>query len=1825
MKNNISNRYQSSPQSGTKPYERKIKVNQNTPEKFFTEEKVDNLEEDEKEIPQSFDNNIQSPNEENNNERYNFTEDIKKEPTETSDNIQNNFEYKSQDQNIKASDFGFSQNFQKQNSKDLNNENDYYSSQTPNEKHYVKKDYQIKYIDGNNSDENNNENPKYSYKYKHKKYQKDERNIYYADNEVEQNEEEDLKEGKEKIDLQELKKKPGKLLLQSTMETYDDEGNRIVTTKTIKEFSQTTTGFRMKDVHQSKERKEYERHTTNNVIIKNPKNKERKTNSSHKNKVHQKGDRVYLLAQLAKIKNESEKKKKNKIYSTSISPIIIHENNGYENQNSILSHEMIDPNSFDKDIYERSNYNYNYPTNYGKINLNNEPDFDERIYYPSVYMRPNNKMQIQEDDYFMEQESRNKLRDIASPIGYIATYSSGSEDNEELGRSYEIERNRINYNNYLTTNSKKKLKNINEYNNDGELIKKREITYEMEFQNDDCKNNKNIQNLSGLEIRANMNHSKSDKKDFQSPDRGFGAGSDRFRKVTMAMISSHGPTCEDRKITRKIRNEIGGVVDLRHEINPENKYEIKKVKRFGFNLNKEVNPKTKIEGARIIQYWWRMLKERKIIKIKILKIIKIQSVIRGFLTRNQIFRSASIFNGFEIIINLFFNHYKDDILKLFHILKKQKLMTKLARLINKVEDKNVNRKLIKYFFKYKFITNLLSKQIDYIKETKKIEVTEEMYINFIKEKYLKSNKSQHINELSIKETEKNKEEEKNRKYELIKNEDFNIINEKPEHLQEKQKSPELKNQGVNTIKVENKIIKNDFIKLIYKKKETAEKGTSLNYSEKTSPKKICRNEKITYINKKTKIDKGQQMDTIKNIIKKNESINILSKTPKKRYYNSIRRSESFRIINNRKKYKDEEIQYIPEKNAIQNQTLEFKREKPKTKDDYSQYISAKNTICRSNSYSILRNPKKPTKLVIRKNNFSIIKKNKITKEKGEQCEFDKKYKSKEILIGNNRQRSNIKNLYDIIEYIWMHKQFKKFIKNFKSKIKEEAIKKELMRMILLKWRFIKGYGGDRYGNIYDRNGKKIGEKEGKIKDISIQNTLNEEINNALERNKKLQIKIIKQKPLYIKSNLVLNKKIMIDTGTGEEVNHILSEKMAKTVSIAFKRKPKPMNKISSKNYFKISKVEKGYKHQGTQMLPAYNKIVNENRIFINNDQTMNKQRKRRDLLIQIISKSIIREKYKFNDCFSNWYKKTMRIIEQERTRKSSINKSKIIKNEKFEIINKKDKRDKSCGNVYVPNKVVRGTKIEFRQKKFKKDEGILISFPHEFKQEDLKKSRINNDIYKSKKNPIVLRKIQSESTMILGEPKKKIINQEILEKIIMRKKEILIKYIKSQKTPESLLRKYFTLWSRKAQYLSLLDNANIISTYCKSKLNQIKTVQRWQKLYQKYLFDIRQNNVMKMLKMIKIRKNKILHLIRITTLIRFYNKRAFLHKIIMYWFIYSIDVAKKRNQMKMMYKNMLTTYVSMADDIFGKNQKNNPSIQDVMFEIVDSNKYQVKELEDVPMAKTYYSKKKEEKKVITNIKYIHRDLEEEKETTYYKETKKYYYPRKNLEKIPLKERISNTEGKKGNLSKAINLSFNYNDSSIFEEKNAKRNLNDNYIPNIKKYGYRDYSQTNNISGNNNYSLNNSSYSNNNYKTKNYTYQYKNDNSDYKIYSNNNTNISFNKINVNNNVYSNIKRDDKNSVLYKGIYGENRSLTNNNKSDFDYNKYKDNINNNKSQINYNNNYTSYISNYDEKNKRNYVKTNNEQNYYNKIKPEEKSKYISNYYRRNINNYDNNDKK
>ena len=111
----------------------------------------------------------------------------------------------------------------------------------------------------------------------------------------------------------------------------------------------------------------------------------------------------------------------------------------------------------------------------------------------------------------------------------------------------------------------------------------------------------------------------------------------RLLLVSLAMMSSKGPNTEDRTILRKNRNEKGGVVDLAQEKIKKNKFKIKKAAKVGgcgktfFNLN----PKFREKAAKIIQAWWKELKD--IYNYKLSQIIKIQSIWKGRWVRKNIY------------------------------------------------------------------------------------------------------------------------------------------------------------------------------------------------------------------------------------------------------------------------------------------------------------------------------------------------------------------------------------------------------------------------------------------------------------------------------------------------------------------------------------------------------------------------------------------------------------------------------------------------------------------------------------------------------------------------------------------------------------------------------------------------------------------------------------------------------------------------------------------------------------------------------------------------------------------------------------------------------------------------------------------------------------------------------------------------------------------------------------------------------------------------------------------------------------------------------------
>jgi len=735
----------------------------------------------------------------------------------------------------------------------------------------------------------------------------------------------------------------------------------------------------------------------------------------------------------------------------------------------------------------------------------------------------------------------------------------------------------------------------------------------------------------------------------------------------------------------------------------------------------------------------------------------------------------------------------------------------------------------------------------------------------------------------------------------------------------------------------------------------------------------------------------------------------------------------------------------------------------------------------------------------------------------------------------------------------------------------------------------------------------------------------------------------------------------------DDKNHILTEKIDKTNSISYKKKPKPKNSISGKNYFKIEKKEKVHKEQGTSMTKENNKIVSGNKLSIINKDNLNtansfyskltiSEIRRRELMIQIISKSMIREKYILSDIFSKWYNKTMKIIAYENSEKykkiiekSTLrNTSKIIRNEKFQIIHKIEKRDRSVGNEHAPNKIVHSSKLEFRNKNYdsisrKRDMGILIDLPVMFRADRLKTRKISSVSYKSYKKPLIFKEIKGESTSIIAARRNSNedlipTGKEIEDEINIRITEIFVKFLRTRSDPKYILRKYLSIWYRNSQYLPLLENAKIISEFCKSNLNDLLIKKKWRKLYNKYLFSEKQYNIMKIIKKIRKRKFRVLRLIRMTRLMTIFNKRKFLHYILMYWLIYTISNNKKRNKIKLLYENMLTTYVSMADDIFGNNKTDNPSIQDYMFEIVDSNKYQVKELEDVPMAKTYYSKKNEEKKIVTNIKYVKTEVEHEKELALFEEYKRTYLsPRQSsTSQIKLEKNEKREISKKKNYQiknerQDTNQNNSYKVYSLTETSNKDNSIKTEKSQEGTRYGrrneYKGFSKVNaNIgSTNNRYSsVKTEENADNQYRRYNYKGHSRSTNNNDAINVNNLTDIN----------QKEQKKDEEGKRGRKHAYISKYSNTDGNDDKKVYSNYKNNTID-KDKIRGSDNKLSYSYKYknnnteSDKDKNKYNKgdisyQSKSSSYSNKTKPERKTHYSSSY---NFSKYNknNNDKK
>ena len=561
------------------------------------------------------------------------------------------------------------------------------------------------------------------------------------------------------------------------------------------------------------------------------------------------------------------------------------------------------------------------------------------------------------------------------------------------------------------------------------------------------------------------------------------------------------------------------------------------------------------------------------------------------------------------------------------------------------------------------------------------------------------------------------------------------------------------------------------------------------------------------------------------------------------------------------------------------------------------------------------------------------------------------------------KRSLYKMEIPILKRLWLRKAFRTFRENCNRPPYHLIMLTELMRMYLLKWRFKKGYGPDRYGNVYDRDGNLLYKTKGLVADSEIQNEIVPEQDEQGTQYVPIENIISRLKQIEIGPSYKKEKKIMKEKSVGSDIR--LDEKIIKGESINIKRKiKKKENKISSSN-FVIKKEEKKIKNAETQVIQEENIIEKMDDFDIDNIDFIRRKRMK-ELLKQIMYKKLISEKLILSEALRNWLKYTLISIHDEEIEMDYLRRTntEINENSRFSIGEDIKKKETSTQMEIKKNKIEYQSNINLINKVKKKNAEINVNIPYQFDINKIKPKNQNKLIIESTKKPIILKKHKENEMNIFSEDYifqeeiKRGIHHKMSENAKKRVNDILYKFFMSRGDPLTILRKYFTIYERKANYLTLLENARIISEFCKRNLERVKNYKKWERISKKLIIK-EKIKIIKYSKLLLTRFSRIFNLIRITRFNTIYSKRKYLHYIIIAWLAYTKTINKKRTHVKSLYENMLTTYMNMADDVFGVNQKENPSVQDALYEAVDSNKFQTKEIKDVPLAMEYYENKKD--------------------------------------------------------------------------------------------------------------------------------------------------------------------------------------------------------------------------------------------------------------------------
>ena len=469
---------------------------------------------------------------------------------------------------------------------------------------------------------------------------------------------------------------------------------------------------------------------------------------------------------------------------------------------------------------------------------------------------------------------------------------------------------------------------------------------------------------------------------------------------------------------------------------------------------------------------------------------------------------------------------------------------------------------------------------------------------------------------------------------------------------------------------------------------------------------------------------------------------------------------------------------------------------------------------------------------------------------------------------------------------------------------------------------------------------------------------------------------------------------------------------------------------------------------------AENKIINTEKINISNDEYLVKKKifsRKKTLLTQMIYKKIINEKLILCDYLRQWSKQSLLL--SNKSKKAEIenqkrNNIKISTNDKFSLIEEIKKNEIGTQINKEENKIEGVEKLKIINTIQKKDSQTYIDIPSKFDRINVQNQ---SSIYYKKVKSIPLLKIKKENDVNIYS--ENILNSEEIKQVNKKRtSEILHKYINWKESNQSNIKKYFTIWRRNANYLTLMENAQIISDFCKNNFNRTKNYRKWKKICEKLIIKER----IKIIKRTKIeysRKNKIMDLIRITRINTIYAKRRYLHYILLCWLALTRNLSKKKQHIKILYENMLNSYMNMADDIFGNDNTKNPSVQKALYEVMSTDKYSMNENKDVPKAEIYYKSRKVSPKSSTNITYINTNTTYSHKNLIPIRIRTNKYLEKKVIKIKENERLhSKGRGRKYRTKEEKDIlhkfNYSYNKELENDEKEEKENLSMNNEDNL---------------------------------------------------------------------------------------------------------------------------------------------------------------------------------